>query len=507
MNKTALSMAAAIAALSALTACGDGAELDVKILTPDTVSTDAQNPLQNVTTLVFKVFDADTHEIIQSVTASRSEGKVSLSDLPTGRTMRIRATGYSGPSVVSWGESQRFTLPEGASDKTISAVIALRKVNTWSPVLTNAGGAAHEAKLNKPRAGHTATLLDDGRILLIGGFMDTEETPSFLPSAEVIDPASGEVVRLDSEDARRAHHTAVRMDSGDILVSGGISSVTQSTGASASYTRGDQSLFDQKEMAWKSVSLPRFDPDPRSQHTAVKLSNGTVLFFGGYGEAGALAAPGQTIYRPIENAFSNGATPLGGRVGHAMTTINSGQYPVVTGGRLEDDELSDQMLIIAEDGAIVTRTVTKRMHPAIVSYQNGVFTLGGFDESGTPLATTEFKRLLDTGSGTSSGDPVTSNLSEARGRLCAVLLGNGSILAAGGESASGASGASELFSPGSDSGLSVQVTDSLQSPRYLHTCTLLENGQLVVTGGIDSTGSATQSMEIYTPKPVDYPEW
>ena len=146
------------------------------------------------------------------------------------------------------------------------------------------------------------------------------------------------------------------------------------------------------------------------------------------------------------------------------------------------------------------------MYPAIVSYQNGVFTLGGFDENGSALATTEFKRLLDTGSGDSS-DPVTSNLSEARGKICAVLLGNGSILAAGGQSNSGASGAAELFSPGSDGGLSVQVTDSLKSPRYLHTCTLLENGQLIVTGGIDSTGGATQSMEVYTPKPVDYPEW
>ena len=47
----------------------------------------------------------------------------------------------------------------------------------------------------------------------------------------------------------------------------------------------------------------------------------------------------------------------------------------------------------------------------------------------------------------------------------------------------------------------------MSTPRYLHTCTLLDNGMLLVVGGIDASGQATQSIEIFTPKPSDYPEW
>ena len=190
-----------------------------------------------------------------------------------------------------------------------------------------------------------------------------------------------------------------------------------------------------------------------------------------------------------------------------MAPLAGGHYQVVLGGRLASGALADKLLIFESDGKSQKHDAAPRLDPALVDYANGVFAMGGFDAKGAPLSTTSFIQLYQSTDGSPPPGTASPHLSVARGELCAVKLNNNSVLAVGGRAASGASTATDLFSAASNSGLVVQVADPLNTARYLHTCTLLENGMLVVAGGIDAKGQATETIEIYTPKPIDYPAW
>lgn len=490
--------------LLGLMACGEGAKLDVQLLRAVGGSGAASDdPFQGVSKIQFRVFDADTKEIVLDASASFASGTADLSDLPTGQPLKIRATAYDATgSVVSWGESTRFELPEGSSSETVAVSITLRKVDTWAPLMRLESARTVIATLNKQRAAHTATLLNDGRVVIVGGFQNSESAPSYVASIEILDPASGESTRVDGEEARRAFHTAVQLQDGTVLVTGGESATLHASGATTPYTRDDNLIFDLDALSWStSANIPRLT-QARARHQAVLLGDGSVLFFGGLSDVnGALATPGDTVYRPKERRFLDGDEP--GRVGHAMVSLKEGQFQVVSGGQLADGTLAEDMPVFDATGAFqLTHSVSPRLHPGLIAYDIGVFALGGFDESGTPLSTTKFTPILG---GEGPGD-VSSNLSEARGQLCAVALKDGSILAAGGRTTQGATNATDLFRAASN-GLSASYVGDMSTPRYLHTCTLLDNGMLLVVGGIDASGQATQSIEIFTPKPSDYPEW
>jgi hypothetical protein len=67
------------------------------------------------------------------------------------------------------------------------------------------------------RANHTATLLDDGRVLLIGGQSANTE----LATTEVFDPASGAFTAGPTMLEARANHTAVKIGGSTVAVIGG----------------------------------------------------------------------------------------------------------------------------------------------------------------------------------------------------------------------------------------------------------------------------------------------
>jgi hypothetical protein len=73
-----------------------------------------------------------------------------------------------------------------------------------------------------PRASHTATLLPDGRVLLVGGEGDASTSAGFaLASAELYDPASGTWSATASMAAARREHTATLLPDDRVLVASG----------------------------------------------------------------------------------------------------------------------------------------------------------------------------------------------------------------------------------------------------------------------------------------------
>jgi phage baseplate assembly protein gpV len=76
--------------------------------------------------------------------------------------------------------------------------------------------------LNAPRFAHTATLLPNGRVLIAGGtFVDADHYQVFLNSADVYDPATGNWNPTANLNGSRSSHTATLLQNGKVLVVGG----------------------------------------------------------------------------------------------------------------------------------------------------------------------------------------------------------------------------------------------------------------------------------------------
>lgn len=113
------------------------------------------------------------------------------------------------------------------------------------------------SNLSAGRSGHTATLLADGRVLVVGGSGDT--------TAETFDPATSTAAATGNTNAARMGHTATRLADGRVLVAGG---------------SGDGSI-ELYDPANGTFSLGPNMTATRSGHTATTLSNGSLLITGG----------------------------------------------------------------------------------------------------------------------------------------------------------------------------------------------------------------------------------
>jgi N-acetylneuraminic acid mutarotase len=104
-----------------------------------------------------------------------------------------------------------------------------------------AGGAwTVTGQLNQARYfGYTATLLQNGKVLVAGGY---GAFPKFLSSAELYDPGTGTWTTTGSLTTARYYHTATLLPNGDVLVTGGESS--------SNYKEPSAELYDPATGTW-----------------------------------------------------------------------------------------------------------------------------------------------------------------------------------------------------------------------------------------------------------------
>src|SRR5262245_60956280 len=142
-----------------------------------------------------------------------------------------------------------------ASSALVVAVLAQRA--------TPAPSAAQATQI----PGQSATLLPDGRWLLLGG----ETTNGMLGSATLLDPRTGVSTLLSSSlSVPRANHTATVVPDGSVLIVGG----RDGAGAVASIER-----FDPSTQTFTVIGIE--GSTPRSGHTATLLTDGRLLVVGG----------------------------------------------------------------------------------------------------------------------------------------------------------------------------------------------------------------------------------
>lgn len=220
-----------------------------------------------------------------------------------------------------------------------------------------------------PRDHHTATLMADGRVLVVGGAEaaagargNGEYSGRLLASAELYDPATGTWTATGSLRTARESHFAMLLEDGRVLVVGGL------TVERGKFTeRLAAELYDPIAGTWTVAGLPgltRID-------TATLLGNGTVLMTGG--DSGLGAGSSAELYDPSAGAWTPTASMHTARSHSTATLLSDGQV-LVTGGQ------SDKFRTLASteryDPNLATWASTGHMAGARFSHEATVLTDG-----------------------------------------------------------------------------------------------------------------------------------
>ena len=350
----------------------------------------------------------------------------------------------------------------------------------------DAGSWSYTGSLNTPRYYHTATLLSDGKILVAGGGNQSGNAFHFLDSAELYDPTKGKWSATGSLNVPRNVHTATVLRDGRVLVVGGVDG--RNFGGSS---LNSAELYDPKEGKWSatgSLNAPRYG------HTATLLENGEVLVAGG----GEIIDWDETIplntaelYDPDTGTWSFTGNLNTAVETHTATLLQNGKVLVLR-GRGGSAELYDP-----DTGTWSTISNLSRNigfgHTATLLPDGRILIVGGIIEGivGGEYNDRLFNpaELYDPNTGTWSS---TGPLNRARFNHTATLLPNGKVLVAGGVRYRVSGGVtfpvnlakSELLDP--DTG-TWSFASNLNTPRNLHTATLLSDGKVLIGGGLDGS--------------------
>ena len=93
-------------------------------------------------------------------------------------------------------------------------------INTAELYDPTAGTFSPTGNLIAPRGAHTATLLTDGTVLVAGGF-DVNVSPDILATAEIYNPSTSTFTLTGSLTGTRWQHTATLLNDGSVLIAGG----------------------------------------------------------------------------------------------------------------------------------------------------------------------------------------------------------------------------------------------------------------------------------------------
>lgn len=227
--------------------------------------------------------------------------------------------------------------------------------------------------MDTARKYHTATLLSDGKVLVVGG---SDKLGRSLAGAEIYDPATGKWRGLRTMHDGRWGHAAVLLPTGKVLISGGVLDGTPAN----PYAAGSE-LFDPLTENWSSAGRMVV---PRSSHSATLLPSGKVLAAGGAGAGNATE-----LFDPATGTWTAAAPMISGRFEHTATLLPTGQV-LAAGGRDEDGLLGSAELYDAASGQWTAGTSLlkpRRGHAATLLTDGRLLvSAGGDDDALMPSA-------------------------------------------------------------------------------------------------------------------------
>lgn len=355
-------------------------------------------------------------------------------------------------------------------------------IDTPTPLPTNSMSFA--------RGTHTATLLQDSRLLIAGGDDGSGRLEAITDTAEIYDPSTGRWEPAEPLGRQRTQHTALLLHDGRVLLVGG-AGVLQAGIQEQQLERPliETDLFDPASESW---SYAGEISTPRDYVAAALLSDGSVLIAGGDDGSGTETSilASAEVFDPATGQWSSAGSMSQPRQGHSLVPLENGMA-LVAGGDAGDDPFQSVEIYDPSSGAwsAAADMAEARERFAAVALQEGkVLVIGGGGESGQ-LASAE---LYDPGAGAWSS---AAEMSTPRLKPAAVVLQDGKVLVIGGLGAGQFLATAEVYDPAIDSW---SDAGSMETGRGFHTATLIDDGRVVVTGGFGFSGP-TNSTEIYDP--------
>ena len=278
--------------------------------------------------------------------------------------------------------------------------------------------------LGTARNYHTATLLANGNVLVVGG---TDGTNS-LASAELYDPVNGTWTTTGSLGTARKAHTATLLSNGTVLIVGGYDGTNSLASAE---------LYDPVTSTWTTTGNLGTG---RYSHSATLLPNGTVLVAGGTDGTNSLGSA--KLYDPVTGTWITTGNLGTGRYSHSATLLPNGTV-LVAGGTDGTNSLATAQLYDPTTGtwsATGSCTTGRDYHAATLLLDGMVLVAGGYDGTNF-LGSAE---LYSPASGTWS---ATGGIGSARGYHTLTSLVNGNVLVAGGYNGTSLLASTQLYNP------------------------------------------------------------
>lgn len=339
------------------------------------------------------------------------------------------------------------------------------------------GSVKSAGQMVEPRSGHTATLLQDGKVLIAGGMRRNQD---FYKSAEIYDPATGKFQPTGEMNERRVGQVAVLLRSGKVLIAGGF----VGHGATDSAELYDPTTGKFTLLAAK-MTARRGDPN------ANLLADGDVLITGGADHDTPGGVASAELFHAASSSFQAIAPMHFARISHTSTPLSDGRV-LIAGGRGEQVNASAEIYDpktrqFTETGSLA---VARYKHTAARLADGRVLIAGGSDERDWhgQLNSAE---IYDPHAGKFT---LTSSLNDGRFKLPdeAVRLDSGKILIAGG------SKQVEVFDPASGKlGKFLVAAGEMADVRHFMTETKLRDGSVLLAGGYPDNDLATAQTWIY----------
>lgn len=245
------------------------------------------------------------------------------------------------------------------------------RTRTWSSAGT----------LRMPRSLHTATLLKSGKVLIVGG---SQVQPFYLgseASAELYDPQTNSWALAASMHTPRSYHTATLLEDGRVLVVGGIQASNEITGK----VLASAELYDPITDTWTAAASMHI---ARAKHAATMLADHRVLVIGGtdsdyYSFSGYFRTA--EIYDPATQSWSPAASMNFPRLNATSTLLPDGRVLAIGDDGVNEgtaeifDPRSDHWFQIPDSG------IGRAEHVAVTLRNGAVLVAGGIGETSAQL--------------------------------------------------------------------------------------------------------------------------
>lgn len=467
-----------------------------------------QGGLSQVTTDTPLLYDPQTNTWSTTSSLGESIGGQTTTVLPNGKV--LLAGGYT------------YCPADYQACATTIAKLYNPSTDTWAAV----------PSMPHPHADHAAVLLPNGKVAIIGGDDSDISTPRVIASVDVYDPATNAWETAHDLPTPRFSHTALLLHNGRVLVLGGavpagfptasvgcgVSNCSSSPVASrrpaqlaasfipeqplmpfcgingCSFATNSVVIYNPASDSWSNAaSLPEL----RFDYTATVLPTGELLLAGGQTllPSGMLSVPLSTtlLYDPTHDGWASGPAMHSTRMGHTATLLTTGQVLIAGGfgtaqvngtpADLASTEIYDPATNIWLTGPPMIHT---HSYAGATALATGQVFVAGFSltnvtatSTGSPTASAQSQVRTHSTTGPTPGTDILTTVPAVPGNVHATA-GNGAATVSWSAPLSGGSPITSYtitVSPGgstktvSGSAISAAVTGLTNGTRYTFTVT------------------------------------